>query len=224
LISDWILSESYNSSSSYYTIQDSANIANNVTVYLSTHPNYPSYVEDVSIALNICHYHPVADCLTVDKTNGKLAKFVFAPWRYSKAPALNLGDSSITIKNGDQLTFALKRDCLDHKAKLLRKYNAWREDDTNPEGTDALADGTHYFLCYYDSTMKVTFPLAQIYVGYIIDKITPTELSSFRTPGVTESWQFEGGDQSFGDTIMFSTDCNAPASTDMKITRKLIGK
>ena len=68
-----------------------------------------------------------------------------------------------------------------------------------------------------------TFPLAQIYVGYTVDKVNPVELSSFRTQGVLETWSFEGGDQSYGDFIRFSTDWNIPASNDLSIMRPSSG-
>jgi hypothetical protein len=165
----------------------------------------------------------VANWHSVDRSNGKLAKFTFAPWRYSYPPTLNLADGSFTIKNGDQITFTLKRDCLNHKAKLYRKYNSWREHEFIPESTDNLVEGTHYYLWYYSSSLSITFPVAQVYIAQIIDKITPVELASFRTPGVTESWVFSDGDQAFGDTIMFSSDWTSPKSTDLKITRMLSG-
>lgn len=55
---------------------------NSNTVYLSTNPEYPTFVKDSSIALNLCYYHDVATCLNLDKSDGKLAPFSHAAWRY----------------------------------------------------------------------------------------------------------------------------------------------
>lgn len=161
--------------------------------------------------------------MTYDKSDGKLSKYVYGGWRYSSAPALNIADGSLTITNGDDLRFAHKKDCLTYDARLYRRYNKWMEDTLLPEHTDNLSDGTHYYLCYYVASMNITFPFAQIYNAYIVDKISPVELSSFRTHGVTESWLFEGGDQAYGDTIMFATNCNSPTTGNLIISRTVSG-
>ena len=88
----------------------------------------------------------MADCLTLDKSDGKLHKFVYGGWRYSYSPALNIGSSSITMINGDELHFSPTYDCLNPEAKLYRKYNRWNERDYSPEPTDELRDGQHYYL------------------------------------------------------------------------------
>ena len=223
LIAHWKLDEAYNSTSISYTIRDYSVSMQNVTVYLATNPDYPSFVNDTSIALNLCYYHDVANCLTYDKSNGKLSKYVFGAWRYSYAPSLNIVDGSLAITNGDDIRFAQKQDCQTYEARLYRKYNKWMEDTLSPEPTDKLSDGTHYYLCYYVVSMNLTFPFAQIYNAHIVDKISPVELSSFRTPGVSETWLFEGGDQAYGDTIMFATNCNAPTTGNLIITRTVSG-
>lgn len=223
VIAHWSLDEPYNSSSTFYTIRDYSLSNTSVTVYLSTNPDHPIFINDSVIALNLCYFHDVADCLTVDKSDGKLAAYVFGAWRYSYPPALNIDSSSITITNGDELHFAPKIDCLNPEAKLFRKYGRWNEDQFTPEPTDYLKDGTHYYLCYFSSVYGATFPIAQIYNAFIVDKISPVELESFRTTGVTESWKFEGGDQAFGDTILFSANCDSPLNTDLRINRLSTG-
>ena len=149
--------------------------------------------------------------------------FVYGSWRYSYAPALNIASSSITIIEGDELRFSQKDDCKISEAKLYWKNGKWEENDIAPEPTDELNEGTHYYLCYYSSSHRLIFPLAQIYIAHIVDKISPVELSSFRTAGINENWSFEGGDQAFGDSILFGSDCNKPVSTDLKITRNSKG-
>jgi hypothetical protein len=206
IIAHWTLDEPYNSSSTFYTIRDYSLSNTSVTVYLSTNPNHPIFINDSFIALNLCHYHDVADCLTVAKSGGKLAPHSFGAWRYSYPPSLNIASSSIILTNGDELHFAPKYDCLNPEAKLYRKYGRWEENQFIPEPTDGLKDGTHYYICYYSNVHRATFPIAQIYNAKIIDKISPVELESFRTTGVSESWKFEGGDQAYADTILFSAD------------------
>lgn len=223
ILSHWKLSEAYNSTSLSYTIQDYSMSRNNVTVYLSTNPDYPTFVNDTSIALNLCYYHDVADCITFDKSDNKLSKYSFAAWRYSYAPDLNIANGILPITDGDELTFTPKRDCLNYEARLYRKYAKWSENSLSPEPTDKLKEGTHYYICYYVNSLNLTFPFAQIYIGHIVDKISPVELASFRTPGVVESWQFEGGDQSYGDSIMFGKSCYTPSTTNLVISRSSAG-
>lgn len=206
LIVHWKLNESYDSTDNIYTINDYSLSRNSKTVHLLSNPLYPSFVQDALIALNLCYYHDVADCMTIDKSDGRLAPFSYAAWRYSYAPSMNIDDSSLIITNGDELTFCPKRGCSNAEAILYRKYDSWAEDDYTPLPTDGLREGTHYYLWYYSGEVEATFPLAQIYIAAMIDKISPSEYTSFRTTGVVEDWDFSGGDQAFGDTIMFSED------------------
>ena len=53
IIAHWKLDEAYNSSSSFYTLNDYSLSRREVTVYLSTNPDHPSFVYDVSRALNL---------------------------------------------------------------------------------------------------------------------------------------------------------------------------
>lgn len=136
---------------------------------------------------------------------------------------MNIGDGSLTIMNGDELWFARTRQCTDPEAKLYRTYSRWMEDEYTPEPTDSLTEGIHYFICYYSSAHDLVFPMAQIYLAEMIDKIDPAELTTFLTEGVSEYWDFSGGDQSYGDTILFSEDCNAPNDYNKVITRGATG-
>ena len=206
LIVHWKLDEAYNASSTNYKVYDYSMSRNSISVYLSTNPDDPRFVLDATKALSLCWYHDVADCLTLDKSDGKLKKFVYGGWRLSYAPALNIASSSITISNGDEIHYSQYSNCSNPEAKLYRKYNKWKEHQYAPEPTDELIDGTHYYLCYYSSSLDEIFPLAQVYNAYIIDKISPVELSAFRTAGVVEPFNFEGGDQGYGDTILFASD------------------
>ena len=223
LISQWNLDESYTATDLTYTIQDYSLNRKNLTIYLNINPEFPSFVYDNSIPLNLWYYHDVASCLTLDKSNGKLSNFVFGSWRYSYAPDFNLGDSTITKADGDQVSYSQMKSWSSPEAILYRNYGAWFEDQYNPLPTDQLLLGTHYYLCYYVGSMNITFPLAQVYVGYLVDKVSPVELSSFKTQGVSETWNFEGGDQAYGDIIRFSSDWSVPASNDLAIMRPASG-
>lgn len=61
IIAHWKLDEEYNSTSLFYTIRDYSLSKRSVTIYLSTNPDHPSFVNDTLIALNLCYYHDVAD-------------------------------------------------------------------------------------------------------------------------------------------------------------------
>ena len=214
------MNETYTQSDTSYTIHDYSMSQNSKTIYLTTSPDYPSFVLSTGDALKLCYYHDVADCLTLDKYDGKLAPFSYAAWRYSYSPTMNIADSSITMTSGDELWYCQTSSCSNPEAKLYRSFSRWIEDPLSPEPTDALKEGTHYYICYNSSTYNILFPLAQIYIAEMIDKISLSDLSSFLTQGVTEQWDFSGGDQAYGDSIMFSESCSAPSTNKMILNRK----
>ena len=189
------MNETYSQSDTTYTIHDYSMSQHSRTIYLSTSPDYPNFVMESADTLKLCYYHDVADCLTLDKSERKLAPFTYAAWRYSYSPAMDIADSSITMTDGDELWYCKTSSCSNPEAKLYRSFSRWIEDSQNPEPTDALEEGTHYYLCYNSSVYNIIFPLAQIYIAEIIDKISLSDQSSFIIQGVTEQWDFSGGDQ-----------------------------
>ena len=58
----------------------------------------------------------------------------------------------------------------------------------------------------------------------MVNYIDPANQASFSTIGVTQKWQVKGGDQSYGDFIRFSEDCNIPKSTDFSMMRQTNGQ
>ena len=164
------MNETYTQTNTTYTIHDYSMSQNSRTIHLSTNPDYLNFVLNSADTLKLCYYHDIANCLTFDESGGKLASFIYAAWRCFYAPSMGIVDSSITVTSGDELWYCKASSCLNPEAKLYRSFSRRVEDPQNPEPTNALEDGTHYYLYYNSSAYNISFPLAQIYIAKIIGK------------------------------------------------------
>ena len=68
----------------------------------------------------------------------------------------------------------------------------WKEDTTYP--VSLLPGGVHYTIYYYLKNIDEVFPFAQVYPVKMMERFEPTDKSSFKTLGVNEIWQADGGD------------------------------
>ena len=66
LVAYWKLAENYVGTEKVYTISDYSIHGNTLTYSTISDEKYPSFVYDASIQLNLCLFHDVAICRTLD--------------------------------------------------------------------------------------------------------------------------------------------------------------
>ena len=109
LVAYWKLMESYTNDDLEYTIFDYSRYQNEMTYSWVSDPDYPVFVQDSSIELNLCFFHDVKACLTVDYEGTYPA--VTTGKRYMEYPSLQLRNFSplnhvnYQISQDDELWF-----------------------------------------------------------------------------------------------------------------------
>ena len=72
---------------------------------------------------------------------------------------------------------------------------------------------------FYMKSTQIEFTFAQVYPIKMMQRFEPADMSAFKTLGVNEIWQADGGDQAYGDQIRMSKSCEFPERDDYILTR-----
>ncbi|CDW88139.1 neurohypophysial n-terminal domain containing protein [Stylonychia lemnae] len=223
LVAYWKFTENFNANETFYRIRDYSINQNEVSYYKQTNPDYPTYVNDQSIALSLCIFHDVAVCRTPDyKTTHPM---VIEARRLTSKPTFNFKDSStLTKAQGDQVWFIPNNtQCIPQNIQAFMNYstgfvNDWLIVDSNFSPVNLL-EGVHYQICYYIAAQRVAFNVYQTYVVSKPKTVDPSNGDAFMSDGVTRTWNSLEGDQGYGDVIKFSLDCSAPSFDDYEMVR-----
>ena len=219
LIAYWKLSENYTSSNKVYKINDYSisNIDNSLNVIFSptTNPSYPVFLFSYSLGLKLWYYHDVANW----KTLSNVPKIFSRGWRVTNPSNFKLSSSSHTIKFWDTIRFKLGDWTTGTTKAIITNglNNVWNPDSTYPP--ELLADGTYYSIWYSAVIDEYNIDLGQMYIMKISTKVDPSDISTMVIIGLQLQIDVSGGDESYGDIIRFSLDCDAPQTTDYYIQR-----
>lgn len=82
-----------------------------------------------------------------------------------------------------------------------------------------LKEGIHYQICYYISTDKVVFNMAQVYIAFRPRTVDPSNAHIYNRTDNVQQWMTGWGDQSYGDVIRFAYDCDTPIVNETEIFR-----
>ncbi len=159
LVAYWKLNEAYSATDIEYEIHDYSKNMNKLVYSTISEPDYPTFIQDTSIKLNLCVFHDVADCMTLDYTDTH--EWVPSGRRYSEEPTLTLRDGSHTIAADDELWFMTNNTVCDitkAKARMVYSGTAWEVPDKDYAPHD-LAEGEHYQICYKMNNYQITFQM-----------------------------------------------------------------
>ena len=219
LVAYWKFDESYTATDLSFTVRDQSQYGQSLSITndVGAGSSYPNFQTGTQI--NLCFFHDVATCITVDKSQGKLHPVAVGAYRYTKAPVFDIQSlpNYHTISEGDELHYVHVEGPLTNvKAKMIYSEGSWKDDPTLP--VSLLPGGVHYMIYFYMSD-GLNFPLAQVYPIKMMNRFEPADMSAFKTLGVNEIWQADGGDQAYGDQIRLSKSCEFPERDDFIITR-----
>lgn len=219
LIAYWKLSENYSETDQFQKIQDYSqhSLEESLAVSFSpiTNPDYPFFIKSNSLGLKLWYYHDVATCKTVKN----MPQVISRPWRLINLRNFNLLSSTHTIEVGD-IIYINNGDCKTGTTKVIMTRTV--NNDWNPDSDlnlESLEDGKHYYVWYKTLTKELEFNLGQFYLAKESRKIDPSDISAFVIIGLEIQLDVSQGDESYGDIIRFSKDCDTPQTTDYFVRR-----
>lgn len=176
LIAYWKMTEEYDDEALEYTVRDYSKHQNSITYSQISDPDYPVFIQDSFNILNLCFYHDVASCLTVDFEDSH--HIVSTGRRLTFEPTMTIEDDTLySVSDGDEMWFLPNNtDCSMYETERLAylRYSdihaEWMVDEMEDSPT-WLPEAKHYQVCYYIAELDVYYNLFQVYVAGIVRTI-----------------------------------------------------
>eukprot|EP00347_Sterkiella_histriomuscorum_P007679 403347989 len=221
LVAYWKLTETYTATDIQYTIYDLSSNQNNVSYSLLSEPDYPVYTSDTSKPLSLCYFHDVKTCRnlkysTIPPIATSSRKFMQVLTRMQDSLLVqSVGDIMYILPNN---TDCKKTQFTIANITYVSALLGWQvlNDTLNPL---YLPEGKHYQLCYYDSSFDDSFNMAQIYIAKRPRTVDPSTGHIYNRTDNQLQWMTGEGDQTQGDLIRFSYDCDQPVVNETEMIR-----